>query len=120
MISVTKKFHFSYAHHLPNYSGDCKNLHGHNSDVEVEFSNNFHMPRAYDGMIIDFKDIKEYVKPIIDYLDHSYLNDLFSFNPTAENIVQWIVEKIQETPISSGLTRVRVSETNDSYAEWRK
>jgi len=122
MISVTKKFEFSYAHFLPGYIGDCANLHGHNSNVEVEFAFDKKMPLAYDGMVVDFKDIKKYIKPIIDELDHKLLNDFFDddINPTAEYIATWIAGRIKETTsIGAGLIRVQVSETNDSFATWR-
>ncbi len=120
MLTVTKKFTFSYAHHLPEYDGDCANMHGHNSDVEVEFKKHKLMPPAYDGMVIDFKDIKKVVEPIIEKLDHSNLNDILDCNPTAENIAVWIALQILNgTDLGPGLVRVQVSETNDSFATWR-
>jgi 6-pyruvoyltetrahydropterin/6-carboxytetrahydropterin synthase len=119
MLSVTKKFSFSYAHNLPEYSGDCCRIHGHNSNVEVEFANNHRLPKAYSGMVIDFKDIKKIVEPIIDQLDHRNLNDILDVNPTAENIANWIASEILKTPIAGGLVRVQVSETDDSFATWR-
>lgn len=121
MLTVTKKFNFSYAHRLPNYDGDCANMHGHNSEVEVEFTYSGLSPRAYVGMIVDFKTIKKVVGPIIDQLDHSMLNGIPGLEiPTAENIVQWLCKKILVTELGPGLSRVRVSETPDSYAEWRQ
>lgn len=137
MITVTKKFNFCYGHYLPGYPGDCANMHGHNAEVEVEFENYF--ARQYisplpNDMIIDFKDIKKYIQPIIDSLDHKVLNHLTNKNesdpfvdilllfpcPTAENIVYYIAKRIAETKIGAGLVRVRVSETPDSWAEWRR
>ena len=120
IITVTRKFSFSYAHHLPEYKGDCAKQHGHNSDVEVEFGYDPNMPPAYPGMIVDFKDISKHVNPIIDHLDHSNLNDLFVSNPTVENICQGIANEILKTPIGPGLLRVQASETNGSFATWRK
>lgn len=143
MLTVTKRFEFCYAHHLPEYEGKCKNVHGHNSIVEVTFE-----PIAgynpYPGMVIDFSVIKKYVQPIIDILDHKYLNkdiypfshvrnyalvedprelydhDVFNVTPTAENIAMYFVNEISKTPIGQGLTRVRVYETPDNWAEWNK
>lgn len=120
MLTVTKKFSFCYAHHLPGYKGDCARLHGHNSNVEVEFKMTPEMPHVYDGMVIDFKDIKRRVQPIIDRLDHQDINDiLHPNNPTAENIAKWIAAEIICTAIGDGLVRVQVSETDDSFATWR-
>jgi len=42
-------------------------------------------------MIIDFKKIKTLVH---DYLDHQHLNDILDFNPTAENIAEWICNRV--------------------------
>ena len=44
-------------------------------------------------MVCDFTQIK---KLIHDRLDHNNLNEVFDFNPTAENIARWIVEQIPE------------------------
>lgn len=118
VMTVTKRFNFCYAHWLPGYNGPCVNLHGHNSEVEVEFAQNMEMPLAYADMVADFRDIKRIVGPIIAKLDHQELNQFFAV-PTAEAITNWIVQKIQQTPLGIGLVRVRVSETPDSHAEWR-
>ncbi len=120
MITVTKKFEFSYGHHLPGYQGDCSKNHGHNSEVEIELASSLRKDESiYKGMICDFKDIKKGISPIIDELDHSYLNDLMEI-PTAEEICMYIVNEIQSAFPDAKLVRVRVSETSDSFAEWRK
>jgi len=119
-ITVTRKLSFSYAHHLPKYQGDCKKNHGHNSRVEVEFGYHPEMPLAYPGMIVDFKDISKHVQPVINRLDHENLNDILIENPTAENMAGWIAGEILKTPIGPGLVRVQVSETDDSFATWRR
>ena len=40
-IEVTKIFRFESAHNLPNYEGDCANLHGHSYKLEVTVRFNF-------------------------------------------------------------------------------
>ena len=35
MFEVKIETHFSAAHHLLNYKGECENQHGHNWKVEV-------------------------------------------------------------------------------------
>jgi 6-pyruvoyltetrahydropterin/6-carboxytetrahydropterin synthase len=42
-------------------------------------------------MVVDFKHIKN---KIHDKLDHTYLNEVLDFNPTAENMARWIVDNI--------------------------
>ena len=120
MLSVTKKFNFCYGHHLPKYEGKCKNMHGHNSVLEVELirSKTTDDLCDYEGMIIDFGDMKSLVnESVIDKLDHEYLNNLISV-PTAENLVEWIVAELQNV-FGYSLQRVRLYETPTSYAEWR-
>lgn len=127
MLTVTKRFEFAYGHHLPGYDGLCKNSHGHNAIVEVEVrrSKSKKAPKPYDGMIVDFKDLKQLVKSQLDFLDHQYLNDLPDFekiNPTAENMTEVLVGALDKAFTGRGieLVRLRVSETSDSWAEWKE
>ncbi len=128
-IMVVKEFTFDAAHYLPNHPGKCKNTHGHTYRLQVGFKGPIDLRT---GVVIDFGEIKEIIKSgIIDLLDHCYLNLInddyelipdFPCNlPTAENMVVWIVKKIQ-TIYWDDLTRlvlVRLYETPTSYAEWR-
>lgn len=76
-------------HHLNlSYESKCENLHGHNWIVTV-FCKAENL--NYDGMVIDFKHVKN---KIHGFLDHGNFNELLPFNPTAENIAKWIVEQI--------------------------
>jgi len=124
MITITKQFRFEAAHTLPNHSGSCKNLHGHSYLLEVEIGgvvNKDEKSPSY-GMIMDFGDLKKIVKEkIIDKLDHTNLNDLGIY-PTAENLVGWIYFMLKEWAEHEwvNLVRIRLYETVDSYAEWRK
>ena len=43
-----------------------------------------------NGMVYDFSHIRQ---EIHDYLDHGNLNELLPFNPTAENLAEWVVNK---------------------------
>lgn len=120
-VSVCKKFHFCYAHLLPHHKGKCKNLHGHNGVLEVEVSldeyNSNHSPEE-DGMVIDFGKLKEIVtKSIINRFDHTNLNNTFR-NPTAENLCDefWSILQAHLPPYVE-LKRIRLYETDDSYAE---
>lgn len=121
MLTVTKRFQFCYAHKLYDYRGKCNRTHGHNADLEVEFER---PPRvsSYLGMVLDFATIKEHVGPIVELLDHSFLNDDFPDirPPVVEMMINWIKEKIQETPIGSGLVRLRLSEGPNSWGEWKR
>ncbi|RFU70016.1 6-carboxytetrahydropterin synthase QueD [Bacillus sp. V59.32b] len=126
-VLVSKEFTFDAAHHLHNYEGKCKNLHGHTYRVIFGISG-FIDDR---GLMIDFGDIKEIWKNEIEvFLDHRYLNEtLPPMNTTAENMVVWIYEKMaealkQEDRVtqynSARIEFVRLFETPTSYAEARR
>lgn len=122
-VLISKEFTFDAAHHLHDYEGKCKNLHGHTYRVVLGLS-------GYTderGLLIDFGDIKEIWKQKIEiHLDHRYLNEtLPPMNTTAENIVVWIYEKLTEALLDEGYNGVRVEfirfyETPTSYAEARR
>lgn len=123
-VLVSKEFTFDASHHLHNYEGKCKNLHGHTYRAVLGIS-------GYTderGLVIDFSDIKEIWKQRIEvYLDHRYLNETLPLmNTTAENIVIWIYEKLQEALVQQQKSTalrvefVRLYETPTSYAEARR
>ena len=67
------------------------------------------------GWVADFGDIKAIVKPYIDQLDHTYLNDIAGLeNPTSENIAVWIWRKLE--PELAGLSKIVVKESPTSGA----
>ncbi|WP_028399353.1 6-carboxytetrahydropterin synthase QueD [Ectobacillus panaciterrae] len=126
-VMVSKEFTFDAAHHLHCYEGKCKNLHGHT--YKVVFGISGYVNEV--GLAIDFGDIKEIWKNEIEvYLDHRYLNEtLPPMNTTAENMVVWIFEKMDEAlqkgerPLQYKGARtefVRLYETPTSYAEMRR
>lgn len=126
-VLVSKEFTFDAAHHLHEYEGKCKNLHGHTYKVVLGIS-------AYTderGLAVDFGDIRELWKNEIEvFLDHRYLNEtLPPMNTTAENIVVWIYEKLAESLEQKDRKQkysgarvefVQLYETPTSYAEARR
>ncbi len=125
-VLVSKEFTFDAAHHLHCYEGKCKNLHGHTYKVVFGISG---IPNEV-GITVDFGDIKDCWKTDIEpYLDHRYLNEtLPPMNTTAENMVVWLFEKMEDALRSKESreqqgTRtefVRLFETPTSYAEVRR
>ncbi|WIF94222.1 6-carboxytetrahydropterin synthase QueD [Caminicella sporogenes] len=115
-INVTKIFTFDSAHKLENYDGNCKYLHGHTYKLEITIRGK----TDYRGMVIDFNELKKIVnEKIISKLDHKYLNDVFDFNTTCENMVVWIFNELNGVLNSKNylLKKVRLWETPTSYAE---
>ncbi|MFH1101078.1 MAG: 6-carboxytetrahydropterin synthase QueD [Methanobacteriota archaeon] len=91
-MKIGKEFYFDAAHHLPHHQGKCKNLHGHTYKLEVVVEDKV----KKDGMVIDFAVLKTVVQSeVLEKLDHQELNSVMD-NPTAENIVSWIVERLQD------------------------
>lgn len=126
-VLVSKEFTFDAAHHLHCYEGKCKNLHGHTYTVIFGISG---YVDDY-GLMMDFGDMKEIWKNDIEvHLDHRYLNEtLPPMNTTAENLVVWIYEKMQESLLQEDRQNkyhgarvefVRLFETPTSYAEARR
>jgi 6-pyruvoyltetrahydropterin/6-carboxytetrahydropterin synthase len=63
-------------------------------------------------MTIDFGDAKKIIDGILP--DHQYLNEVYDFNPTAENLVKYFKkELIKMLPVD----KVRVWESATSAAE---
>jgi 6-pyruvoyltetrahydropterin/6-carboxytetrahydropterin synthase len=132
MYKIRKMFKFEAAHALNRaYSKECCSIHGHSYKVEVIiFSNALND----DGMVIDFKLLKEIVGPLIEAFDHKLIVTdrtlckhvkgqlVVPFNPTAENMAKNMWE--QMSPILEhlipGMIRffIRVHETDSGYAEY--
>jgi len=109
--TISKEFSFAGAHRLPNYDGACSNLHGHEWKFIVSVRKKIN-PNT--GMIIDFKDLKRIVtENVVDLLDHNYLNDFFP-NPTAENIVLWMWERLMIDGRLKGLESIQLWESPTS------
>ena len=121
-VSLTKTFGFEAAHFLPTFEEGhkCRRMHGHSFRVEVKVLGEID---AKTGILMDFKDIKAVVKPIIEGLDHHCLNDLgvernevLLMNPTSENLAKWLYGVIK--PQLSILHSVTVHETCTSLCEY--
>lgn len=115
-VRITKIFSFDSAHRLEDYGGKCRHLHGHTYKLEVTVKG----AMGDNGMVFDFSVLKAAVEEkVVSKLDHQYLNELFDFNPTCENIVVWIYDQISTVLIGYPcmLERVKLWETATSFAE---
>lgn len=108
-MELFKEFTFEAAHRLPNVPPDhkCHRLHGHSYRVELHVRGPVH---PHTGMVMDFADIKAAFKPILDRLDHYYLNEIDGLeNPTSEVLARWIWR--ETSPALPQLCRIVVRET---------
>ena len=84
MFEVTVEAGFSSGHYLRNYQGKCENPHGHNYKVFVTLVG-AELDQA--GLLLDFKLLKQVMRPVVDRLDHQMINNLPPFdaelNPSA-------------------------------------
>jgi len=108
-MEIFREFGFEAAHRLPNVpeGHKCARLHGHSFRVEV------HVRGEVDpalGWVMDFAEIKAACRPIIDRLDHYYLNEIEGLeNPTSEVLARWIWARLK--PALPALDRIVIRET---------
>jgi 6-pyruvoyltetrahydropterin/6-carboxytetrahydropterin synthase len=109
MYEVTVEREFSSGHFLRNYRGKCENPHGHNYKVRITLKG-----EALDasGLLLDFKDLKQVMRPVIDRLDHQMINDLEPFkvlNPSAENLAKYFYDETNANldRVTQGRVRVK-------------
>jgi 6-pyruvoyltetrahydropterin/6-carboxytetrahydropterin synthase len=122
MYQITIETHFSSAHRLRNYNGECERLHGHNWKVQIFVASDV---LSDLGMVMDFKDIKSNVKPLIGKLDHQYLNDIPPFteiNPTTENISKYLFDEFSKLINTDQIkvTKVEIWESTTSSASYTR
>ena len=111
MYEIRKIFYFEMAHILSkSYSKECQKFHGHSYKLEVIIKSEV---LDKNGVVMDFKKLKEIVQPIVNKLDHICLvestvtvdrslkeqmirNGIYfvDYNPTAENMVKYFYDEI--------------------------
>ncbi len=123
MYEVTVERGFSSGHYLRNYKGKCENPHGHNYKVRITLCGD-----ALDaaGLLLDFRELKHVMAPVIERIDHQMLNDLEPFtriNPSAENLARYFYDETnrQLSEMTSGRVRVKdctICETDTTTATY--
>ena len=110
MYEVTVEDTFAAGHYLRNYKGKCENPHGHNYKVRVTLQG---AELDHAGLLLDFKDLKVVMKPVVDYLDHQMMNDITPFdvvNPSAENLAKYFFDETNKYLSGKTAGRVRVKD----------
>ncbi|PTX95023.1 6-carboxytetrahydropterin synthase QueD [Spartobacteria bacterium LR76] len=114
---LSKDFFFEAGQSLPNVppGHKCGSMHGHSFKVEivVEGEVDPHM-----GWVYDHAEISRAMEPLLEYIDHKYMNDLPELeNPTIEHIAAWFWRKL--TPTLPGLAEIVVHETPTARCIYR-
>lgn len=115
MYYISKRMEIAGAHQLSlPYESPCNRLHGHNYIVIVYCK----APKLNaEGMIVDFAKVKQ---SIHSRLDHRFLNDIFDFNPTAENMAKWICDEVTELCDTGYCYKVEVQESEGNIAIYER
>ena len=114
---LTKDFTFEAAQTLPNVPAGhkCRRMHGHSFKVEISIEGEVD-PQL--GWIYDHSRISDAMEPLLERLDHSYLNEIEGLeNPTSEVMACWIWNRL--TPALPELAEVVVRETCTSGCVYR-
>src|SRR5436309_10794426 len=93
MFEVTVEDSFAAGHYLRNYKGKCEKPHGHNYKIRVTLAGK-ELDKA--GLLLDFKDLREVMRHVIDRLDHQMINEVEPFielNPSAENLAKYFYDE---------------------------
>lgn len=148
-MKITKIIETETGHRLTDYPSKCAHLHGHRYRWEVTVE----APELDAvGFVMDFGDLKTILKEKVEVIDHAFLfhnkdplvlrlgeescremleatngqcGRLFflDFNPTSENLVEWMAERINSGLQEEGFTNIQVKrikmwETSSSYTVW--
>lgn len=120
MYEVAIKKTFSAAHRISEIGGKCEALHGHNFLVEVAVAAD---SLNSEGLVVDFRLLKQWTAEVLDHLDHKFLNELEYFkmrSPSSEQIARYLYERIAERMGQGNLrlSRVTVWESDHSAATY--
>jgi 6-pyruvoyltetrahydropterin/6-carboxytetrahydropterin synthase len=136
MIFLTRRATFSASHYYWNEAwsaeknkqvfGRCanRNGHGHNYTLEVTLEGK---PDPVTGFVVDLKWLKDVIeREVLSAYDHRHLNletpEFARQIPTTENIAIAAWNRLEPSVTSAGgakLSRVRVYETPEIFAEYR-
>lgn len=117
IATMTKDFTFEAAQTLPGApkGHKCRQMHGHSFKVEVSVTGEVD---PVHGWIYDHARIGAAMRPLVEMLDHSYLNDIPGMeNPTIENMAAWFWQKI--APQLPGLSEIVIHETPTARCSFR-
>ncbi|NCZ95559.1 MAG: 6-carboxytetrahydropterin synthase [Verrucomicrobia bacterium] len=116
-ISLRRIFDFEAAQHLPSFpeGHKCRRLHGHSFRLEVVVTGAVDLKT---GLFYDHAKIADVVRPIVDKMDHTCLNETPGLeNPTLELMTKWFWDKL--TTQLPGLSEITLHETPRASCTFR-
>jgi 6-pyruvoyltetrahydropterin/6-carboxytetrahydropterin synthase len=114
---LTKDFRFEAAHTLPSLPDGhkCRQMHGHSFKVEISIEG---VVDEKIGWVYDHKRISDAMNPLLEMLDHGYLNDIDGLeSPTIELLAAWFWRRLE--PQLPGLTEIVIYETPTARCSFR-
>jgi 6-pyruvoyltetrahydropterin/6-carboxytetrahydropterin synthase len=132
-VTVSRKAHFNAAHRLyrkdwsdeqnESVFGKCNNpnFHGHNYELIVSVTGNINPDTGY---VVDIKDLADIIyQEVESQFDHKNLNldvpEFANLNPTAENIVVVIWNKIRKRIQAGNDLEVTLYETPRNFVTYK-
>jgi len=115
--TIIKEFRFEAAQTLPTApeGHKCRNMHGHSFKIEIACTGTVD-PAI--GWVYDHAEISRAMNPLLDKLDHSYLNEIEGLeNPTIENMCAWFWRIL--APQLPGLSEIVLYETPTARCVFR-
>jgi len=115
MYTISKEFTFSASHALKGLPAEhpCTRMHGHNYIIKVELKN---VTTNHIGFVVDYRELAIIKQWIDAELDHQNLNEVLPFNPTAENIAEYLYGVFKK--VLWAVSAVEVSETEKTNARY--
>ena len=116
-VRIVKDFRFEAAQVLTKVPAGhkCGAMHGHSFKVEIAIEGEVD---PTTGWVYDHAEISRAMNPLVDQLDHAYLNDIPGLeNPTIENMAGWFWQKL--APLCPGLCEIVIHETPKARCIYR-
>ena len=117
IAELTRSYEIDAAHRLPSVpkGHKCSRMHGHGFRIEVTVRGKV---GKRTGWVMDYAEVDDAVRPLVDALDHRTLNDIPGLeNPTSETLAAWLWERL--SPRLGGLHEVAVSESARARCAYR-
>jgi 6-pyruvoyltetrahydropterin/6-carboxytetrahydropterin synthase len=116
-IILSKDFEFESAQSLPQFpeGHKCRKVHGHSFKITISVRGPVD---EASGIFYDHAVISDAMRPIVEQLDHAYLNDIVGLeNPTIELMTRWFWEKLKDQ--LPGLYEIVLHETPRARCVYR-